>query len=343
MDEKRDEREKISPGAPGIQELLAVFNKETMLPKGRFLKFNVDENADELSVYNPSPIDVDGVTYLLARVEKKNTESGSTVMLFCENENGEWDIVEDVPVLNNVQDPFYCGMIDGLHVIGWVQTYEETGSPQLGYRTVFYRFENSILELEDEDSNSIPPFAVGPEKMKDIRLIQRKNGRIGVFTRPQGKFGGRGEVGYFEIENLDQLENSLADHVQKEEPDSLIFNVFLKRPKGENEWGGVNELYNLADGKIGVLGHIADIEPQGVKKSYYPITFIFDPETRLISDLKIIATTKQFPPVKAKKFDLGEVLYSGGLVSLGNDKVRLYVGIGDTEAGYIDIKDPFFK
>jgi len=180
MDEKRDEREKISPGAPGIQELLAVFNKETMLPKGRFLKFNVDENADELSVYNPSPIDVDGVTYLLARVEKKNTESGSTVMLFCENENGEWDIVEDVPVLNNVQDPFYCGMIDGLHVIGWVQTYEETGSPQLGYRTVFYRFENSILELEDEDiKQELEPIEteeIGDEEEEDNTAKQEDEG-----------------------------------------------------------------------------------------------------------------------------------------------------------------------
>lgn len=340
---KEDGYENISSSGPGIQELLAVLHKETELPKGRLLKFNVGENTEELSVYNPSPIVVDGVTFLLARVEKKSSESGSTVMLFSENEHGEWDIVEDVPVLHNVQDPFYCGVIDGLHVMGWVQTYEEAESPQLGYRTVFYRFENSISELEDEDNNSIPPFAIGPEKMKDIRLIQRKNGRIGVFTRPQGKFGGRGEVGYFEIENLDQLEDSLAKHVQEEDPDSLISHLFLMRPKGENEWGGVNELHNRADGKIEVLGHIADIEPIGVKKNYYPITFIFDPETRLISDLKIIATTKQFPPVEAKKIDLGEVLYSGGLVSLGDGKVRLYVGIGDAEAGYIDIDDPFLK
>ncbi|MBI5151390.1 MAG: DUF1861 family protein [Candidatus Pacebacteria bacterium] len=339
----KNEIDKMNPGAPGIQKLLAILNKEIALPKGRILTFHAGENMDDLSVYNPSPIEVDGETFLLARVEKKSSENGSIVLLFAKNEYDEWYVVEDVPALHNIQDPFYCGVIDGLHVIGWVQTHEEVGFSHLAYRTVFYRFENSISELNDEASHSIPPFVVGPENMKGIRLIQRANGRIGVFTRPQGTFGGRGKVGYFEIENLDQLEKSLVEYVKIADPHTLIANLFMERPKGEDEWGGVNELRNRPDGRINVLGHIADFEPYGIKKSYYPITFIFDPETGSICDLKIITTAGQFPLVETKKPDLGEVLYSGGLVYLGNGKVRLYVGIGDIETGSIDIEDPFLK
>jgi len=84
--------------------------------------------------------------------------------------------------------------------------------------------------------------------------------------------------------------------------------------------------------------------PEGkekTKKDYYPIAFIFDPKTKSISNIRIIATTEQFPPVEAKEEKLGNILYSGGLVSRGDGYAWLYVGIGDTNTGRILIKDPF--
>ena len=73
------------------------------------------------------------------------------------------------------------------------------------------------------------------------------------------------------------------------------------------------------------------------------MTFIFDPETRSVSNVQIIATAEQFDTVEVKKGDLGSICYSGGLVRLDNGDAWLYVGIGDTKAGRILIKDPFLR
>lgn len=110
----------------------------------------------------------------------------------------------------------------------------------------------------------------------------------------------------------------------------------------DEEWGGSNELFILPDGKIGVLGHIAGFGENSPKKNYYPMTFIFDPQTRSASNVQIIATAEQFDPVEVKKSDLESICYSGGLVRLDNGYAWLYVGIGDTKAGRILIKDPLF-
>jgi hypothetical protein len=49
-------------------------------------------------------------------------------------------------------------------------------------------------------------FAVGPQWMKDIRLVELADRRIGVFTRPKGEyFGGQAEIGFTIIDNLDDL------------------------------------------------------------------------------------------------------------------------------------------
>ena len=65
------------------------------------------------------------------------------------------------------------------------------------------------------------------------------------------------------------------------------------------------------------------------------MTFIFDPKTRSVSNVQIIATAEQFPPVKVKKSDLGSVFYPSGLVKLGDGSAYLYGGIGDRAPGRI--------
>jgi len=327
---------KVAP-AKSYRELLVEFynkNKQEGLPKGELLKFNIEDDA--VTVYNPAPVVVDGQTYLWARVEKRITEKNSAVRLFKEGKNGGWDAVEEAPIFEGLQDPFYCGIIGGYHILGGVQVYDVPGTPDLGYRTVFYRYRNSFTELLNANGETRNPFVEGPEKMKGIRLIQRENGRIGVTVRPQGQFGGRGRIGYFEIESLDTLQRALADYERQKDPKTLNGGLFV-----DEEWGGANELSNLPDGKIGVLGHIAGFGENSNKKNYYSMTFIFDPETRSVSNVQIIATAEQFPPVevkRVKKDDRGSICYSGGLVKLENDHAWLYVGIGDTKAGRILIK-----
>lgn len=348
MLELRQAVEKVAPTPKSYSELLVEFNdrnRQEGLPKGELIKFNIE--SDDLTVYNPELVVIDGQTCIWARVEERGIEKHSVVRLFKEGKNSEWEVVVGAPVFKGLQDPFYCGIIDGYHIFGGVQVYDVARTPDLGYRNVFYRYRNSFTELVNQNEEICGPFAVGPEKMKDIQLIQIEKGRIGVFTRPQGpygRFGGRGRIGYFEIESLDTLESALADYNRQKDPETLIQGLFI-----DEEWGGTNELFNLPDGRIGVLGHIAGfgektyIAANGekeAKKDYYPITFIFDPEDKFVSDVQIIATAEQFPPVEVKKDDLGSVFYPCGLVGLGNGYAWLYGGIGDRKAVRILIKDP---
>lgn len=335
------------PIPKGYRDLLAEFhskNTSGSLPTGELFTFNLGENTVLLTVYNPAPVVIDGQLYIWARVEERADEKNSAVILFGKGENGAWTPVEGAPVFKNLQDPFYCGIIDGDHIFGGVQIYDVPGTSDLGYRTLFYRYKNSYTELIDPQGGTVAPFAVGPKHMKDIRLIQIEPGRIGVFTRPQGggQFGGRGKIGYIEIETLDELEEALAQFDQQKDPKTLIKGLFIDGSMGEEEWGGANQLFLLPGGKIGVLGHIAGYGDS--KKDYYPITFVFDPETKSVSHIQIIAIAAQFPPVEAKKGDLGSILFSGGLVRSGEDSCWLYVGIGDSKGGRIRIEeDPFEK
>jgi len=336
--------ENISPIPKGYRELLIEFsdkNQEDLL-KGELLQFNIED--DGLTVYNPAPVVIDGQTYLWARVEKRKTETDSVVQSFKAGKNGECDVVVKAPIFKRLQDPFYCGVVDDYHIFGGNQADKIEGTTDSEYRTVFYRYKN-LFNLINTDEETGEPFAVGPKKMKGIRLIQRENGRIDVFSRPQGQFGGRGRIGYFEIVSLDTLGRALAEYDVQKNPETLIQDLFI-----DEEWGGANQLFNLPNGKIGVLGHIAGFSHERYiaangkeesKKNYYPMTFVFDPETRSASNVQIIATAEQFPPIEVKKSDLESICYSGGLVRLDNGYARLYVGIGDTKAGRILIKDPF--
>lgn len=334
---EREPAETLAPTPKSCRELLREFHKNRGdLPKGELLKFNITK-SDGLTVYNPAPV-VSGQTYLWARVEKRKTERNSVVQLF-EEKNGVWEVVEGAPVFKNLQDPFYCGIIDGYHILGGVQVYDVEGNPNLGYRTIFYRYNESFIELVKPNGKTSDPFVVGPGQMKGIRLIQIGNGRIGVTTRPHGQFGGPGRIGYFEIESLDTLQSALAEYDLQQDPETLNGGLFV-----DKEWGGANELFNLPDGKIGVLGHIAGYGKNSTKKNYYSMTFIFDPQTRSASNVQIIATAEQFlPAVEVKKDDLGSICYSGGLIRLNNGYAWLYVGIGDTQVGRILIKDPFME
>jgi hypothetical protein len=316
---------------------------------GELLIFNSSEAAP-LTVYNPTPVIIDGESFVWARVESQASETDSVIKLFKENNEGQFDLFPGAPEFKNMQDPFDCGVIDGYHIFGGVLVYEDPEADCLGYRTVLHRYKNYISELIGADGVVSEPFLMGPEKMKGIRLIEIEENRIGVFTRPQGEFGGRGQIGYFEIQSLDQLQETITAHNIRRDPDTLLSGLFVGSGEGEEEWGGVNSLYLLPDGEIGVLGHIAGfgserfIKEDGTtqaRKEYYPMSFIFDPVTRKSRNIQIVATTKDFPDVTPKKPDLGAIIYSGGLVNLNHGSVRLYVGIGDCKSGRKIIKDPF--
>jgi len=300
--------------------------------------------AGSLIFTNPTkPIEMEGgKEHAAVRIElPKAAEEDSMTAIFEREspESDDWRIDEELPTFSNFQDPFHCGAIEGDQVFGGVQTSRKDG--KLTWRTVFYRYKESMSELIDSNGELADPFCYGPMGMKDIRLKEISEGRIAVFTRPQGEFGGRGKIGYFEISTLSELEPALQKHIEDKNPSTLIEGLFC-----DEDWGGTNELHPLSDGRIGVIGHIACTKedshnPDHGIKDYYAIAFIFDPETKDFSDLKIIATAEDFPEIEGKKGDIGSVIFSGGIKRLGNGRAIFYGGVKDIKSGYLSIEDPF--
>lgn len=269
-------------------------------------------------VYNITAPFEDGGTVLIAgRVEQRDSEF-SQVLFFTEEE-GVWYPKDDAPSFK-LQDPFVT-KIHGELIFGGVEIFPNPeNQAHLSYRTTFYRGKNIYaLEL----------FAKGPDGMKDIRLIELEDGNIGVFTRPQGEIGGRGKIGYTQIETLEDLTEDVIERA------FILDELFI-----EEEWGGANELHLLSDGSIGVLGHIACFDEKG-NRHYYPMVFKFNPNTMKYSSMKLIATRDNFPKGPAKRPDLIDVVFSGGLIIENDDSAVLYVGVSDAEACRIDIPNPF--
>ncbi|SES68399.1 DUF1861 family protein [Anaerobranca gottschalkii] len=301
--------------AESVDELLNKYHIKNTTYKSERLIFEVKDDRD---IYNiTAPFDNEGESIIAGRVEKRDSEN-SEVMFFI-NRGNKWTPKEGSPVFN-LQDPFITKIKNQL-IFGGVEVYP-TENDSLGYRTVFYRGANI---------NSLEKFTVGPDMMKDIRLLELKDGRILVFTRPQGEIGGRGTIGYIIINSLEELTP------QKILEARLFKNQFIKE-----EWGGANELINLNNGLVGVLGHIAKFDNEG-NRHYYSMTFAFNPINGEITKMKIIATRSDFADGEYKRPDLKDVIFSGGILRKDNGKAELYCGVSDAEAHKVMIEDPFLE
>lgn len=267
-------------------------------------------------VYNiTAPFQSAGKTVIAGRVEPRDQEHSDVV--FFEQIDGQWCPIDGAPSFK-LQDPFFTFINDEL-IIGGVEVKEvEQG---MLWHTVFYR---------GEDIFNLSHFFSGPSGMKDIRLCDMKNGRIAVFTRPQGDIGGRGTIGYTEVASLAELSLEAIDNAP------LIEGMFHPM-----DWGGVNETHLLENGEIGLLAHVACFsDDTGNERHYYSASFIFDPKQKSFRDFKIIASRDQFQQGAAKRSDLVDVIFSSGLV-FNKDTVTLYAGVSDAEAHLIEIPHPF--
>lgn len=324
-----------------VRELLAIYydkNNNKQPDAGEFLAFDIAEDISVLkkhfdshlsqtnvTVYNPTkPINSNGREYLLGRVEP--LESEHSKIIFFERIEDLWKIVDEAPVLG-LQDPFFISNVRGYNIIGGVKIIEK--DHKISYRTEFYRYNLELIELIDEKGNILPPFATGPTGMKDIRLICCVDGKIAVFTRPQGGAAGLGKIGFILISNLDELEEAIPKA-------RIIENQFHS-----DEWGGANELHLLKNGLIGVIGHIAHYDND--VKHYYAMAFVYDPERHWHSHMEILTTADDFPPVEPKTSKMGKIIFSGGLHRNFDGTAQLYVGIGDVKSGKIKIHDPFWR
>lgn len=270
-------------------------------------------------IYNiTAPFRSDGQWVIAARVESRVSEL-STTMFFGLCDGGTWFPIESSPLYPGLQDPCICRIGSEL-VFGAVRfpIILEDGSD--GWRMEFYRGK-SIQTLRK--------FFVGPNGMKDIRLCALPDSRVAVLSRPQGSVGGLGKIGFVILDSLDDLR---AEAVQAA---PIIENQFR-----DEEWGGANEVHLLANGLLGVLGHIARFDVHR-NRHYYPMAFAIDPQTNATSPIKIIATRTSFPPAHYKRSDLADVVFSGGLIRNWDGTADLFAGLSDSAAGVIRIRDPF--
>lgn len=273
----------------------------------------------ERDVYNiTAPFRFVGRTLIAGRVESRWSEH-STVVFFQRRPDGAWEPCPDAPTFDGLQDPCVTRVGEEL-VLGGVRFPARMGDGQMSYRMEFLR-GRSLDRLET--------FLVGPDVMKDIRLVQMLDGRVGVFSRPQGELGGRGKIGFTTADSLDRLDARLIESAP------LFAGQFV-----ESEWGGANEIHVLRNGHLGVLGHIACFDERE-HRHYYGMVFGVDPRTGASTPIRIIARRSDFPPGPAKRADLVDVIFSGGLVRHWDGTATLFAGISDAEAAFLNLPDPF--
>lgn len=300
-----------------VDELLKEFRSGAKPKNAKRIVFNEMDNYD---VYNPTaPFSYEGKTLMIARVEKRDSEHSEAVF-FVKQEDGSYIESTELPRYK-LQDP-YISLIGDTYVFGGTEIFPHPENKNnLWWRAKFYY---------GKDLKNMKELTYGPNGMKDIRLIELKDGKIGVFTRPQGEKGGRGKIGFTIINNLLELDARIVEEAP------------LLEQFDDLEWGGVNEATLLSNGKIGVLGHIAKYS-KGTVRHYYPMVFCIDPETLEYSSIKIIAERANLLDGPAKRNDLIDVLFSAGLVRHNNGKATLYTGVSDVEVQSIEIDDPFIK
>lgn len=299
------------------KELVQAYQQHKSIRNARKIHFL---GVDGYDVYNISvAFRCDGETYIAGRVEKRENEL-SMVRFFKKTGEDEYTAVLPEITFHDFQDPFVT-TIAGQLVLGGVQIVKDPLNPGriISWHTCFYKGK-SLKELK--------LFAIGPSHMKDIRLGELPDGRIACFTRPQGRKGGRGRIGYIEFDSL--------DHVNGEEMlDAFIYHShFLPE-----EWGGANDVHLLSNGLLGVTGHIARRDEAGLH--YQGMCFAFDPREKAHSPMQVLACRSDMSKGPSKRPDLVDVLFTGGLVRNGDGTATLYTGVSDCEAYCALIDDPF--
>lgn len=309
-----------------IQEQKELFEqqKSGKIYESKTLVFN---GVDGFDVYNCSvPFSFNGKTYMYGRVERRAEWARSWVRLFEKTGEDEYTLVPE-HMIYQLEDPF-VSIIHGELVLGGTHVRKRSGEIDT-YYGYFYR---------GTDINDLDYFTTGPDYMKDIRLVELADGRIGVFSRPRNeeivkKYGSESMIGFAIINDLDEL------------TDDVIFNA--KPIEGifdDGEWGGCNQPILLENGKIGIIGHQSYIQPleNGEELSVYVnAAFEFSPDTFEVTHNRVIATRSCYPDGPAKKPNLVDCTFTSGMVMREDGRADLYGGMGDVHEGRIVIDYPF--
>ncbi|MDR2376681.1 MAG: DUF1861 family protein [Treponema sp.] len=299
--------------------------EETFTPSdSALLTFKGTEGFD---VYNCSiPFYWKGKRYIFGRVEKREEWARSWVRLFEESGKDEWTLVHN-SMIYPLEDP-YVSCIHNQLVMGGTHVRMRQGKLDT-YYAYFYR---------GTDIHNMRYFTTGPDFMKDIRLVELADGRIGVFSRPRDeriteKYGSDAMVGFTIINSLDELNADL-----------IAGAPYLEGLFESGQWGACNQAYLLESGKIGVIGHFAYSDTRDKENPqivYFPISFVVDPLAAKIGGLKVIASRKCFPPGPIKQSNMLDVAFTSGIIIRKDGATELYSGLGDCMEGRLVIDYPF--
>jgi len=307
-----------------IVKMRKEFHEKAAIHERALLRFH---GVDAYDVYNCSiPFVWEGKEYIYGRVERREDFANSTAWLF--EKVGE-DEYAPVPgsMIYPLEDPF-VQVIHGEMILGGTHVRKSKGEID-EFHGYFYR---------GRDLSWLDHFTCGPANMKDIRLVELPDGRIGVFSRHRSKevekeYGAEAVVGYAVIDTIDQLDEEVITTAK------VIPGLFANK-----EWGGCNQCYMLKDGRIGVIGHRSyeEVDEDGINQLVYlNVSFIFDPATHTASDMKIIGDKKCYPATEAMRDDLKDCAFTSGIVMRQDGKADLYSGLGDVTEGRITIDAPF--
>lgn len=284
---------------------------------------------------------------IAARVDQRDGEH-NTKSMFCEQNGRGWHQIEGTPVFD-LQDPFITTIIDPVTgeeeiIFGGVKVWA-VSPVETHWSTVFYRGKT----LNDLDPAK--PFTESALMMKDVRITQLRDGKILVgYRSPQGgkesgyiyRDQGLPLLGFAVLDSIDDFPAFIND--KTELPKHLISEIFEKAI-----WGGINAMYLLEDGRIGILAHIAskdDTKPS--YRHYYPMSFILDSKDMSVTESKIILTVDSLSQwlllseIPSKAWDLEDVIFSGGLIyDEDSGQTFFYGGMRDTVAPKATIHYPF--
>jgi hypothetical protein len=307
-----------------LREQRAHFERTRVIYDSAKLVFRGVEGFD---VYNASiPFVWQGKSYIFGRVERRSEWARSWVRLFEATGPDEWTLVPEA-MIHQLEDP-YVSLIGDDIVLGGTHVRLKSGKIDT-YYGYFYK---------GSDLHDLYYFTTGPDFMKDIRLVELSDGRIGVFSRPRNeaiikRFGCESQIGFTIIDRLDDLTGDVIEQAP------YIPGLFAA-----GEWGGGNQAYQLESGHIGVIGHKCynTVDAAGVTVStYMNISFVFDIARHQAVDVQIIGTRPCYPAGPAKLPSLVDCAFTSGIVMRADGKADLYSGIGDTEVGRITIDYPF--
>lgn len=309
-----------------LKEKKIKFEKDSRVYEQKKLSFHGAEGYD---VYNCSiPFYWNGDRYMFGRVEKRTEWARSVIRLFKEIDTDEFAVVPG-SMIYQLEDPCISIIHKELVLGGTFVRY--SGGKIDTYYGHFYR---------GEDVRDLAYFTTGPKRMKDIRLVELSDGKIGVFSRPRGqdilkRYGSESMLGFDVIDSLNEL---TADRINQIPYITGLYN--------EGEWGGCNQAYLLEDGLIGCIGHgsYPDKGADGKDiKVYVNTAFVINPKTRELLKNEIIATRNSYPAGDAKVPHLIDCTFTSGIIPREDNKVDLYAGLGDCEEGRIVIDNPFME